>query len=102
MGIEHMGREVSMHGEAIDGLDPLIEAKRRDAENFVERRFGLSRLAVLRAAFELLQDRLFAVPARTDDERDAELLAVGAVEAMKVREFLLRESVQSGARLFRR
>jgi len=40
MGVEHMGRQAAMHVEPIGGRNPLIEAKRGDAEDFGERRLG--------------------------------------------------------------
>src|SRR5262249_48891802 len=90
-----------MHLEAIGGFDALVEAKRGDAEDFAERRFGFSRHGVLQATFKLLQDRIPAVPPHADDEWHAELLAVGVVEAMELRKLRLRQAVEAGARLLR-
>src|SRR6478735_10844576 len=101
MSVEHMGGEPSMHLETINGLEPLIEAKRGDAEDFGERCFGFLRHAVLQSAFKLLQNGVFAVPAGANDEGNAELLAIRSVEPMKLREFLLRQALEPGARLFR-
>ena len=92
MGVEHMGREAAVHLEAIGGLDPLVEAQRGDAEDFGERRFGLGRRAVVQTMLELPQDRILAVPPHADDERDGEFLAVGIVQAVKLREFRLRQT----------
>ena len=78
MGVEHMGRQPAVHLETIGGRDALIEAQRGDAEDFAERRLGLGRHIVLHAALELLQDRVPAVPAHADDERDAEFFPIGA------------------------
>ena len=89
MGVKHMGREPSMHLETIGGLEPLIEAKRGDAENFSERRLGFLRHAVLQSAFKLLQDRILTVAAGANDEGNAELLAVGLVQAVKLGKFRL-------------
>src|SRR5262249_26931935 len=90
MSVEHMGGEPSMDLETIGGLEPLIEAKGGDAEDFGERCFGFLRRAVLQSAFKLLQNGVFAVPAGANDERNTEFLAIGPIEAMKLREFRLR------------
>src|SRR5215470_7705995 len=96
-----MGRQMAVHLESIGGFDALVEAKRGDAEDFAKRRFGFRRHGVLQAAFELLQDRILAMPPHADDEGHAELLAIGVVEAMELRKFRLRQAVEAGARLFR-
>jgi hypothetical protein len=79
-----------MHLETIGGLEPLIEAKRSDAENFRERRVGFLRHAVVQSAFKLLQDGVFAMPAGANNEGNAEPLTISLVQAMKLREFRLR------------
>src|SRR5262245_50222777 len=96
-----MGGEPSLHLETISGFEPLIEAKRGDAEDFGKRRFGFLCRPVLQSALKLLQDGIFAVPAGTNDEGKAELLTISPVEAMKLREFHLRQALEPGARLFR-
>src|SRR5215831_19741337 len=96
-----MGRQTAVHLEAIGGFEALVETKRGNAEDLSERRFGFRRHRILQATFELLQDRIPAVSPHADDERHAELLAVGVVEAMELRKFRLRQAIKAGARLFR-
>ena len=102
MGVEHMGRQAAMHLEPIGGRNPLIEAKRGDAENFPERRFGLGRRAVLHAALELPQDRVPAVPPHADDERDAKFFPIGVVEAVELGKLRVRQAIETDAGLFGR
>ena len=102
MGVEDMGRQAAVHLETIGGRNPLIEAQRGDAEDFIERRVGLGAHIVLHTTRELLQDRVPAVPAHADDERDAEFFPIGAVELMKLSKFGFRQSVETDAGLFGR
>src|SRR5260370_30784605 len=92
MGVEHVRREAAVNVETVGGLEPLVQAKRRNTENFAERRLCFGRHVVPQTAFELLQNRVLAVSVRADDEWDAELLAVGVVEAVKIREFPLPQA----------
>ena len=88
-----------LHPELVGRLDPLVEPQRADAEDLGQRRFGFRRHAVLQATLELPQDRLLAVPAHADDERNAEFLAVGIVVAVEGGVFRLRQPVEAGAGL---
>src|SRR5258706_14834041 len=97
MGVEHVRREAAVNVETVGGLEPLVQAKRRNTENFAERRLRFGRQVVLQTAFELLQNRVLAVSACADDEWDAEFLAVGVVEAVELRGFPFRQAVGGGA-----
>src|SRR5258708_10440841 len=91
--MEYGGREGAGNVETVGGLEPLVQAKRCNTKNFAERRLRFGGHVVLQTAFELLQNRVLAVSARADDEWDAELLAVGVVEAVELREFRFRHAV---------
>ncbi len=99
MHVEYVGRQMSMHLEAIRPLDALIEPQRRDAKDFGERSLSLGRRIVVEPPRELAQDRVLAVPPYAYDEGHTELRTVGVVEAMEGGEFLFAQPVEARAGL---
>ena len=77
----------------------LIEPQGGDAKYFTQRGLPLGCGIVRQPPRELAQDRCLAVTADADDERHAELGAVGIVEAVEVGEFLLAQPVKPGGGL---
>src|SRR5262252_3397277 len=73
----------------------------RDQEHLFEavRELGLG--VVAEPALELSEDAVLRVAADRDDEREAELLAVAAVEAVDPLDLVARQSIEPRAALFR-
>ncbi len=99
LGVEHMGRQPATDFQTVGAGDALIEAERDDTENLIQRRFALRRGIIAEAFFELAQDRVFAVPAHANDEGNVEFRVIGIVKPVEIGEFIVREPIQSGARL---
>ena len=66
-----------MHLEPVGRVDALVEAQRRDAEDFLQRCRLFGGGVVGKPAFKLPQDRVLGVPPYANDERDTELRLVG-------------------------
>jgi hypothetical protein len=90
MDIEHVGGKPPIHLEPVGCADALIEPQRGDAQHLGERGLFFGGGVVAEPAVELAQDGIAAVTPDTDDERDAEFLAVLVVQFVKARVFIFR------------
>ena len=72
-----------MHAKAVRRRNALIEPKRGNTENLAQRRIAFCCAVVAKALLEMAQDRFLAVPAHANDERHAELFAIGIVEPVE-------------------
>ncbi len=100
VGIEHMGRQPAIDGQALAARDLLIEAKRRDPADLLERAFDFLRGIVRQPALEVAQNRILGVAPHADDIGKAELVAIGGVDPLEGRVFGLRQPIQARAVLF--
>ena len=100
MGIQHMGRQATVHRKLVLGRDELIETQRRDPADFPDRGLHLGLGIVRQPAFEIAQDGIAGVAPNADDIGKAEFRAVGVVDALERFKFGIRKPVEAGAVLF--
>ena len=86
-----------MHFQLVVGDDELIEPQRGDTADLLDRapRLGLGDIAQPR--LEVAQHGIPGVTAHADDIGEAELVAIGVVDALERGVFCIRQPVEAGA-----
>ena len=100
VSIQHMGGEMPVHLQPILRRHELVDAQRRDAEDFPERGLDFGGRVIGQAALEIAQHGILGVAADAHDVRETEFLAVGGVDLLERLVFAFRQPVEPGAVLF--